>query len=250
MKAEVSQQRLLLEVAEVDAALTRLTHRSTHLVEQQRFDAVQAEHREANDRLAALSIAVEDLDAQIAKFESEIDAVRQRETRDEQLMDSGSVGAKQVAELQHELETLQRRQAALEEQQLEIMERREELQGERNEELALIDALQGDLTSAQVERDQALVSIDESRKVASDRRAALLGSVAPELAEMYEKQRKQGGAGAGLLQGGRCGACRIDLDRGELSRVSTAADDDVLRCPECGAILVRVKDFRAGETGL
>ena len=53
MKAEVSQQRLLLEVAEVDAALTRLTHRSTHLVEQQRFDAVQAEHREANDRLAA-----------------------------------------------------------------------------------------------------------------------------------------------------------------------------------------------------
>ena len=40
MKAEVSQQRLLLEVAEVDAALTRLTHRSTHLVEQQRFDDV------------------------------------------------------------------------------------------------------------------------------------------------------------------------------------------------------------------
>ena len=158
--------------------------------------------------------------------------------------------AKQVAELQHELETLQRRQAALEEQQLEIMERREELQGEQNEELALIDALQGDLTSAQVERDQALVSIDESRKVAADRRKALLDSVTPELAEMYEKQRKLGGPGAGLLQGSRCGACRIDLDRGELSRVSAAAPDDVLRCPECGAILVRVKDFRAGETGL
>lgn len=250
MKAEVSQQRLLLEVAEVDAALTRLAHRSTHLVEQQRFDAVQAEHREANDRLAALSIAVEDLDAQVAKFESEIDAVRQRETRDQKLMDSGSVGAKQVVELQHELETLQRRQAALEEQQLEIMERREQLQAEQNEELALIDALQGDLTSAQVERDNALVSIDESRKVAADRRVALLGSVAPELAEMYEKQRKQGGAGAGLLQGSRCGACRIDLDRGELSRISAAADDDVLRCPECGVILVRAKDFRAGSSDL
>lgn len=250
MKAEVSQQRLLLEVAEVDAALTRLTHRSTHLVEQQRFDAVQAEHREANDRLAALSIAVEDLDAQIAKFESEIDAVRQRETRDEQLMDSGSVGAKQVAELQHELETLQRRQAALEEQQLEIMQRREELQGEQAEELALIDALQGDLTTAQVERDNALVSIDDARQVAGDRRVALLGSVAPELAEMYEKQRKLGGPGAGLLQGARCGACRIDLDRGELSRISAADDDDVLRCPECGVILVRVKDFRAGASDL
>ena len=30
---------------------------------------------------------------------------------------------------------------------------------------------------------------------------------------------------------------------GELARISAAADDDVLRCPECGAILLRVKDF-------
>ena len=34
------------------------------------------EHRDANDRLASLRLALEDLDAQIAKFESEIDAVR------------------------------------------------------------------------------------------------------------------------------------------------------------------------------
>ena len=216
---------------------------------QQRFDAVKAEHSDANDRLASLAIAVGDLDEQIAKFEAEIDAVRGRETRDQQLMDSGSVGAKQVAELQHELETLQRRQGSLEEQQLEIMERREELVGEQSEELALIDALQGDLTTAQVDRDNALVAIDEQRQVASDRRIALLGSLDSELGALYERQRALGGAGAGLLQGGRCGACRIEMDRGELSRISAAADDDLLRCPECGAILVRVKDFRAGDAG-
>jgi predicted nucleic acid-binding Zn-ribbon protein len=240
----------LLELAELDAALARLTHRSKHLAEQQRFEAVQAEHREANDRVAALGIAVEDLDAQVGKFESEIDAVRQRETRDQQLLDSGSVAAKQLGELQHELETLQRRQAALEEQQLEIMERREDLQTEQAEELALIDALQGDLTTAQVDRDNALVAIDESRQVANDRRAAVVSTLDPELAGLYERQRSRGGAGAGPLNGGRCGACRIEIDRGELSRISAAADDDLLRCPECGAILVRVKDFRAGTTGL
>lgn len=249
MKAEVAQQRLLLELAELDAALARLTHRQKNLSEQQRFEAVQSEHGEANDRLAALAIAVEDLDEQVAKFEAEIDAVRQRETRDQQLMDSGSVGAKQVSELQHELETLQRRQTSLEEQQLEIMERREELQTQHAEELALIDALQGDLTSAQVERDNALLSIDDSRHVAADRRLALIASLDSELAGLYERQRSQGGPGAGLLQGGRCGACRIEMDRGELSRISAAAEDDLLRCPECGAILVRVKDFRAGGAG-
>ena len=49
------------------------------------------------------------------------------------------------------------------------------------------------------------------------------------------------GPGAALLQGRRCGACRIEIDRGELARISAAADDEVLRCPECGAILLRLK---------
>ncbi|HEV7852282.1 MAG TPA: C4-type zinc ribbon domain-containing protein, partial [Mycobacterium sp.] len=35
---------------------------------------------------------------------------------------------------------------------------------------------------------------------------------------------------------------RIEIDRGEIARITAAADDDVLRCPECGAILLRVKD--------
>ena len=44
----------------------------------------------ANDRLAALQIALEDLDAQVSRFESEIDAVRQREDRDRSLLQSGA----------------------------------------------------------------------------------------------------------------------------------------------------------------
>lgn len=126
MKAEVSQQQSLLELAELDARLSRLEHRAKHLPEQQRLEDLQAAHREANDRLAALQIAIEDLDAQIAKYESEIDAVRQREERDRDLLAGGTVDAKQLTELQHELNTLERRQAALEDSQLEVMERREE----------------------------------------------------------------------------------------------------------------------------
>jgi predicted nucleic acid-binding Zn-ribbon protein len=44
------------------------------------------------------------------------------------------------------------------------------------------------------------------------------------------------------LLGGRCGACRIELDRGELARIAAAADDEVRRCEECGAILLRTKE--------
>ena len=83
MKAEVIQQRSLLELAEVDAELGRLDHRASHLAEQQRLEQVQADaprgQRPARGRCG---IALDDLDGQIAKFEAEIDAVRQREDRD------------------------------------------------------------------------------------------------------------------------------------------------------------------------
>ena len=241
MKAEVIQQRSLLELAELDAGRSRIEHRAGNLAESQRLEEIQATHREANDRLAALQIALDDLNEQVGKFESEIDGVRQREDRDRKLLDSGATDAKQLTELQHELETLERRQASLEDSLLEIMERREELQGEQTAELTKIDELQKDLGEAQQACDEARSELDRLRAESLARRDELVAGLDADLVALYERQRTRGGAGAGLLQGGRCGACRIEIDRGELSRISAAAEDEVLRCPECGAILLRVK---------
>jgi len=240
MKAAVDQQRSLAEVVEIDAELSRMAHRRAHLPEFQRYDEVQAENRTANDRVAALQLALEDLQAQVARFESEIDAVRQREDRDRSLLQSGTPDAKQLSDLQHELGTLQRRQSSLEDSLLEVMEQREELQINQNRELTTIDSLQAELASVQQTRDEALAEIDTASEDRVERRTQLMAGLDSELAELYERQRSSAGVGAGLLQGKRCGACRIELDRGELSRISAAAADDVLRCPECRAILLRV----------
>ncbi|MCU6535067.1 hypothetical protein NLL53_27280, partial [Klebsiella pneumoniae] len=125
MKAGVAQQRSLLELAKLDAELTRIAHRATHLPQRAAYQQVQAEHNAANDRMAALRIAAEDLDGQVSRFESEIDAVRKRGDRDRSLLTSGATDAKQLADLQHELDSLQRRQASLEDALLEVLERRE-----------------------------------------------------------------------------------------------------------------------------
>lgn len=240
MKAEVSQQRSLLELAELDAELSRLNHRAAHLPEQQRYEEVQAEQHSANDRLAALNIALEDIDAQVSRFETEIDGVRQREDRDRGLLDSGTVSPKQLEELQHELGTLQRRQASLEDSLLEVMERREQLATEQADELAKLDALHQELTSAQQVRDDALAEIEDVRGQRSARRQELVAGLEAGLVDVYERQRASSGVGAARLLGRRCGACRIELDRGEIARITAAADDEVLHCSECRAILLRV----------
>jgi uncharacterized protein len=241
MKAAVVQQRSLLEVAELDAELSRVAHRASRLPERRDCERIKADQIAVDDRLGALGIALEDLEAQIARFESEIDAVRQREDRDRSLLQSVA-DAKQLSELQHELETLQRRQSSLEDSLLEVMEHREQLQTQQAAELAKREALQADLAAAQQALDAALEEIDQARHHHSTRRDELTAALDPELLALYERQRAGGGPGAAALLGRRCGACRIEIDRGELARISAAAEDDVLRCPECSAILLRVKD--------
>jgi len=240
MKADVAQQRLLLQLADVDAELSRLAHRTTHLPEQQRYDQLSAEQQAASDRLAVVAIALEDIDAQVAKLESEVDAVRHREDRDRNLLNSGAVGdPRQLEELQHELGTLERRQASLEDSLLEVMERREELDANRAAEQRVVDGMEYDLAAARRARDEALAEVEQNRIIGTGRRAELASNVDAALLALYERQRGSAGIGAGRLEGRRCGACRIELDRGELARIAAAADDEVLRCSECQVILVR-----------
>jgi predicted nucleic acid-binding Zn-ribbon protein len=241
MKAEVTQQRSLLELSDLDADLSRIAHRASHLPQREAVEQMQIEYTAINDRLAAVRIAVEDLNTQVSRFESEIEAVRQREDRDRTLLQSGATDAKQLSDLQHELETLERRQASLEDSLLEVMERREELQSQLATELGALEALQADLASAQQALDAATAEVDEARQSQSSRRDALSATLDPDLSALYERQRAGGGPGAGRLLGHRCGACRIEIGRGEMSRISAAAEDELVRCPECGAILLRVK---------
>ena len=243
MKAEVAQQLSLLELSKLDAELSRIAHRAAHLPQREALERIQAEHNAAGDRLGALRIALEDLDAQVSRFEAEIEAVRQREDRDRSMLTSGATDAKQLSDLQHELETLLRRQTSLEDSLLEVMERREELQAQLTSEEGAVEALQSELAAGQQALDAALAEIDESRAAHSSRRDTLAAALDPALSALYERQRAGGGPGAGPLLGHRCGACRIEIGRGELSRISAAPDDELVRCPECGAILLRVKGF-------
>ncbi|MGV7637490.1 CT398-like coiled coil hairpin domain-containing protein, partial [Mycobacterium kansasii] len=72
-----------------------------------------------------VSILVEDLDRDISKLEKEVEQTRLREQKDRELLASGAVPAKQLTEIEHELRGLERRQSVLEDEELELMEKRE-----------------------------------------------------------------------------------------------------------------------------
>ena len=242
MNVEPQVQSKLLDLAGVDAELTRITHRRGALPEQQEVERLEAERISRKDASVAVEIQIDDIDRDIRKLEGEVDAVRQREDRDRTLLKSGSVGAKQLTELEHELGSLVRRQGLLEDELLEVMEQREALQADHDHAGAQLSQAEEELIDAKRRRDDAVADLDKAQERCAADRERLVGEFPADFLAVYEKQRSLGGPGAALLQARRCGACRIEIDRGEISRIAATPADVVVRCPECNAIMVRTKE--------
>ncbi|WP_053739274.1 zinc ribbon domain-containing protein [Nocardia sp. NRRL S-836] len=240
MKADPAVQRRLLDLAEVDAELARVTHRRRTLPEIAEIAEVEQLVRTKQDALVAVETTLTDLDRDLKRQETEIDQVRARAERDRKLMQSGSVGAKQLTDLEHELATIQRRQGILEDDLLELMERREAVEADASFARVELDKARQSLEDAARRRDAALADLEatETRRTAD--RSVMVKGFPDDLLKLYDRQRAQRGVGATVFQSRSCGACRIELDRSALSKVKDAAADEVVRCEECGAILVRI----------
>lgn len=242
MKADPAVQRRLLDLAQVDAELSRVTHRRRTLPEIAEIAEVEQLVRKNQDALVAVETTLTDLDRDLKRQETEIDQVRARVERDRKLMQSGSVGAKQLTDLEHELATLQRRQSILEDDLLELMERREAVDADASFARVELDKARASLEDASRRRDHALADLESTEAKRSHDRQLMAKQFPEDLLKAYDRQREQRGIGAALIQSRRCGACRIELDRSAVSKLKDGAADEVLRCEECGAILVRTAE--------
>ena len=243
MKASVEAQLRLLELADLDAELSRLDHRRRSLPELEEYRRIEARDAELRDELAALEATESDLRREQAKAEADVDQVRSRVERDRTRLDAGQVSSpRELENLQSEIASLIRRQSDLEEIVLDVMERQEAAELRRNtltqEEGAL--ARQRDEVAAR--RDVALGEISEQEEKAGSLRASVAADVPGDLLDLYGKLRAQHGVGAAALRRGRCEGCHLSLNTVDLARIRAAPPDEVLRCEECRRILVRTPD--------
>ena len=242
MKAEPALQRRLLDLAEVDAELSRLAHRRRTLPELAELTDAEAAVRTARDKLVEVETSAGDLDRDIRRLERDVEAVRARTTRDNQLLAGTGIAAKQAADLQHELETLQRRQGVLEDEQLEIMEQREAVEMDVELSRGEVGAAEKRVVEITERRDSALADLDAAESGRRRARTEAAAAIPAELLAAYDKRRASQGVGAALLLARRCQACRLELDRTAISELKAAPDDEIVHCEECGVILVRTPE--------
>ncbi len=241
MKAAPQAQRRLLDLQAVDTALAQLAHRRKNLPELAEIEAVAREISALEDERVRAQVAVDDLDRDIARFEKDIDQVRQRKAKDQQRLDAGG-SLKEVEGLQHELATLNRRQSELEDAELELMEQRDSAAAVLADVQGRLGAALDRRADAERRRDETSAEIAKEQEFKSASRGPLAADLPADLVTLYDKIRTETGMGAALVYAGRCGACRIELYGADLNRVKAAPSDDVVRCEECRRIMVRTSE--------
>ncbi len=238
--APVDHQRRLLDVQDCDLRAQQARHRRSSLPAHAVIEELTARAADLDQERLARSVEVLDLARAVSKAEDDVDAVRARARRDEERLSSGQGTPKDLQALQSELEVLGRRQGALEEVELEIMQRLEDAQAAKTAAAAQVAEITEHVTRVTAERDAETALIDEElASIAVEREAAIAG-LDGTLVALYERLRDQhGGIGAAALLRGQCQGCHMSLNPADLAAIEVTAAESIVRCEECGRILVR-----------
>jgi predicted nucleic acid-binding Zn-ribbon protein len=243
IQADPAVQLRLLDLQGIDTTLAQLDHRRRSLPAHLELARLSSERAQIASDLVAADTGVSDLEADQAKAESDLEPVRARLARNEQRIADGSIAdPKALSSLVEEVVHVRRRIGDLEDAELEVMEALETAQAERAQ---LSDgAAQLDTRIAEVaaERARELAELDAKLATARAERQAVTADLPEDLLTLYGKiGAGRGGVAAAELRQRRCTGCQLEVNAADLRRFAAAPPEEVLRCEECGRILVRTR---------
>ena len=242
--ASPDQQQSLLDLQGFDTKLFQLAHKRAGLPEIAAAQDLEVELGSIKMRLVAAQTEASDLKLNQLKAEADVEQVVARSRRDQERLDSGAVSAaKELESLQHEIGTLAKRQAELEDIELEIMQAYENAQQAVTElQASEIETTEKLSTLAQT-RDDLFTDIDFEVNSLTNQRTEIANGLPADLIALYDKIRAdQGGVGAALIHRGSCQGCHITIDAQEIDQIRNMPADAIARCDQCRRILVRTAE--------
>lgn len=240
--APLAQQRLLIDLQQLDSRLARLAHERKNLPVLARIEAT-IERLRMNKREAVVAAGtLADAKSVVTKSEDEVGQVSRRAEVLRERLSSGAAGARDLTAIQGEIDQLGRRQSVLEDEQLAAIEALEAAQAEVDRltaEEAGIRAAGRELTA---ERDSEFARIDADAAQTTRAREDLAATIDDDLLADYDAVREAtGGIGAAALYGRRLEGAAIEISPQEHARIAAAPADAVIHAEEGDVILVRME---------
>lgn len=237
MKANLQDQKRLLELVELDLNLVKNASEKTKLLAATDIQIASEKALALSDQLIDARNKVGDLELELKRSENDLELVENRINKDNQRLSTTS-SSKDAQGIEHELITLAKRKSELEDTELGIME---ELDKVRAELIAAENAkaeAESELNSLRSALSSNASTLDSQRAELTAKRVALVGLIDPELAVAYQRKADRAVA-VGRLTGRECGACRISITATNLEEIVALPADEISECPNCQAYLVR-----------
>ncbi len=227
----------LLDLQAVDAEIDRLLQERQDLPALTSFKHAHEAWQSLVDERTRIAAQAKQHELDLDKTSGELEIAENKLAAEQNRLYAGGLSARDADYMRREVEMLTRKNEAMEDEVLQLMELRDAA-GERLEELdaqieqaaKVKDGLEAQITEAWREIDARL-----ARKEA--RKADIVPLIDVDLLDLYERLRKQkeDGWAVGRLADGTCGACHLRLTRAEQLE---AQRSDPPRCIHCRAILV------------
>lgn len=231
----------LLTLQNHDSAAERLRHRRTTLPERAQLEARRAAHAELEAQRQAVA---ERRDAELReerRLDDEVRALEAKAKAEDTKMYSGTVSSpRELQAMQADVDQLRRQASEREDEELEVMVRREALDAEIEALEAAQAALVAEMQTLLAALEAQEREIDGELSAEESARAALAPMIPEATLKLYEQVRANNrGVGAARLVGMNCQACHLGLPATEVDRIRHLPEDALARCEHCGAILVR-----------
>lgn len=230
----MSWMKTLAQLQVTDTELEALIREHRELVaklaDQQSLLQARARYQQALDAFTAAGKRQKDLEFELGRVNAKL-------KQDEDMLFSGKMkSAREVENLQTEVEALKRRKAALEDQLLEAMLATEEAETVKQEAQAELARVSADYEAAQAETKARKETVERQVAALQNQRAAALAALPADVRDAYTYlQKRMGTLVVAPLQGQACGICGIDVNAQAQRAVRSG---QLVYCEGCGRLLV------------
>jgi len=241
VKATPQDQNLLIELQLIDSEITKAKVKLAGLPEIEQIAAIHVRLENTAVELAVVETELADAAIDLKRSELDVEQVVDRIAKDEKRLSSGLGTPKELEQLQHEVVTLNKRKAELEDGELEFMIKHDGIKARVDELLNDQVGLKKLELELNVRLENAKAEINQALEKLMADRSALAPKIDQALVDLYDKIRASAhGVGAALLVGNKCDGCHLAINAIEIERIKGLAADEIIRCEECRRILVRI----------
>ena len=227
----------ILALQDVDLAIDRMRARQRTLESGEEAIAARARVDEIDRAIGELRLALGGVDRDAQRLENDADMIgRKADAEEKRLYDGSVANHKELESIQHEVASLRDRRRRVDDELLERMVEREDLETKISGGEAQLRDAQDRLSQIRGAAGTELADIEHGLVRRAAEREALLPEFDEELLRMYEElRRSKRGVGVAALVDGVCQGCHQKLSAAELARLKA---QDVKRCEYCNRILV------------